>query len=101
MRCLLLAFSLGVIALQQRAHLPPSWYTAYVLALGVGAIGFAAYSARATGRRKKMAHAAALLVAALSVGMGGFLYAGWRAEVRLADELPPAWEGQDIELVGI
>ena len=31
----------------------------------------------------------------------GFAYAGWRADVRLADALAPEWEGCDVELVGV
>src|SRR6185369_13858932 len=31
----------------------------------------------------------------------GFAWAGWRAEIRLADQLPAAWEGQDVEVVGV
>ena len=31
----------------------------------------------------------------------GFSYAAWRADIRLADELPAAWEGRDIEVVGV
>src|SRR5262249_15097281 len=30
-----------------------------------------------------------------------FFYAAWRAELRLADALPTAWEGRDIELIGV
>jgi competence protein ComEC len=33
--------------------------------------------------------------------MAGFGYAGWRAGSRLADELPPQWEGKDIAVVGV
>ena len=36
----------------------------------------------------------------LAVAACGFAYAGWRADLRLADALAPAWEGCDIELVG-
>ncbi len=31
----------------------------------------------------------------------GFAFAGWRADVRLADALAPEWEGCDVELVGV
>lgn len=31
----------------------------------------------------------------------GFAWAGWRAEIRLADELGVDWEGQDVEVVGV
>ena len=36
----------------------------------------------------------------LALAIAGFAYAGWRADMRLADALAPAWEGCDIELVG-
>ena len=31
----------------------------------------------------------------------GFGYAAWRAEARLAEALPRAWEGEDIGIVGV
>ena len=37
----------------------------------------------------------------LAVAAAGFAYAGWRADVRLADALAPAWEGCDVEIVGV
>src|SRR5262249_15621596 len=43
----------------------------------------------------------ALVSVAVLAGGAGFFYAAWRAEVRLADELPPAWEGRDIQLIGV
>lgn len=44
----------------------------------------------------------ALLVLILSgAALLGYGYAAWRAETRLADELPHAWEGEDIRVVGI
>src|SRR5450631_711824 len=101
MRGLLLAFSLGVVMLQQRASLPSPWHAVYALLPVLLALGCAVYSSRAGGAPSRIARAAALLIAALSVGMAGFFYAGWRADTRLADALPSAWEGQDIELVGI
>ena len=36
----------------------------------------------------------------IAVAAAGFGYAGWRADVRLADALAPEWEGCDIEVVG-
>jgi competence protein ComEC len=101
MRCLLLAFSFGVVLLQQQASLPSPWHAVYALLPVLVATGCAVYSKRAVGARRRIASAAALLIAALSVCMAGFFYAAWRADTRLADALPPAWEGQDIELVGV
>ena len=40
-------------------------------------------------------------LALLGCFLFGFGFACWRAEIRLADELPTAWEGRDIELVGV
>jgi competence protein ComEC len=37
----------------------------------------------------------------MAVATAGFAYAGWRADVRLADTLAPEWEGCDIEVVGV
>lgn len=42
----------------------------------------------------------AVLVAAAGLG-AGYDLAAWRAEARLADALPFAWEGRDIELTGV
>ena len=36
----------------------------------------------------------------VAVVAAGFAYAGWRADVRLADALAPEWEGCDVEVVG-
>ena len=36
-----------------------------------------------------------------AVAAAGFAYAGWRADARLADALAPAWEGCDVEVVGV
>lgn len=44
---------------------------------------------------------AAAVLAAGAAGALGFGYATWRAGVRLADELPPAWGSVDIAVVGI
>ena len=37
----------------------------------------------------------------VALAVAGFAYAGWRADVRLADALAPEWEGCDVELVGV
>jgi competence protein ComEC len=38
---------------------------------------------------------------AVAAAAAGFAFAGWRADARLADALAPAWEGCDVELVGV
>src|SRR6266511_3938882 len=77
MRCLLLAFALGVLALQQQAELPSAARAVWIaLPLAIALLFYA-------------------------IGLGGFFYAAWRAEARLADELSGAWEGRDVEIVGV
>ena len=101
MRCLLLAFSLGVVMLQQQAGLPSPWLVVTALLPVLVATACAVYAKRAVGVRRRIASAATFLIAALSVCMAGFFYSAWRADARLADALPPAWEGRDIALVGV
>jgi hypothetical protein len=67
MRCVLLAFSLGIAMLQQQASLP--WHATCALVPVVVAIGCVVYSSRAGGAPSRIARAAALLVAAFSVGV--------------------------------
>lgn len=88
----LLAFAAGVCVLQMQASLPayPWLWIAAALAF---AIAVNAWAAPATCVR------GVVWVAAFAVG--GFAYAAWRAEVRLADALPHAWEDVDIGVVGV
>ncbi len=101
MRCALLAFALGVVALQQQATLPPNYISIYALIpLAIAIVGACA-ARRVHNGARRIAGAIALIFLAAAAGLAGFGYAAWRAEVRLADELPPAWEGRDIEVVGV
>lgn len=50
------------------------------------------------GRARRAAGVAMLLMAAVA---GGWAYAAWRAELRLADALPGEWEGRDVVLTGV
>ena len=101
MRSALLAFALGVVALQQQAVLPSAAIAAWVL-LPLAIAAFAAWATRrAEGNRKRVGRTTALVSIALAAGLAGFCYAAWRAEVRLADALPSEWEGRDIEVVGV
>ena len=85
-RLLILAFTLGAAWLQTRPALPPlSW--AWALPLAFLLVN------RAPGRLR----AAGLLLLALAAG---FLYAAWRAEIRLAEQLPTVWQGRDVVLLG-
>jgi hypothetical protein len=97
MRLFVLAFTGGVWLLQQQAALP-------VLSVLVGLAGAAVVllflSLRlqrpALGLRRFPGTAALLSAAAL-----GFVWAAGFAHLRLAEELPAAIEGKDIELTGV
>lgn len=54
--------------------------------------------------RKKSSTIATTFAIALMLVIGmmmGFGYANWRADVRLAQELPREWEGRDVEVIGV
>ena len=84
MRLNILAFAAGVLLLQWQAALP-AWGSWGLLATGLLLIPAL--------RRSFLMVLVCLLL--------GFSFASWRAEIRLADELPSALEGQDIELIGV
>jgi competence protein ComEC len=90
MRVFALAFILGTLALQHAAQLP----TAFVLPGAIAAL---------LALRLVDAHARAIRIVLLLVagGVAGYGAAAWRAEHRLAEALPKAWEGADIELLGL
>ncbi len=89
MRLNILAFAAGVIALQMQPELPLAWSWALAgLLLALPAFHWrGSWPARLIG-----------ILACLALG---FAWAAWRAEIRLADALPAAWEGRDIEVVGV
>lgn len=95
MLSLLVAFAAGIGLLQTQAALPePAWGPMVVAVLIVA-------NARQTwgaGYRRSRGGMIALVGAA---GLAGFGYAAWRADVRLADELPFEWEGENIVVVGV
>jgi competence protein ComEC len=41
------------------------------------------------------------LAIAVAAAMMGASFSLWRAELRMSDELPAAWEGRDIDIVGV
>lgn len=91
----LVAFACGVCALQTCAALPA--YPMAIVAAGVG--GLVALAMLIAQRRLRFS---AIVMAAYVAGfIGGFGYAAWRAEARLAEVLPTEWEGEDIRLVGV
>ncbi len=93
----LVAFAAGVVLLQWQAVLPQ-----VVSCLG-GALAAATAGATLHLLRQRLPaqRIAATMLAIAAAGALGFGYAAWRAQVRLADALPSAWEGEDIALVGV
>jgi competence protein ComEC len=88
MRLFAAAFLAGTAVLQQAAVLPEPRLAALAVALALAS------------RLPRHALARALLVAAAAFAAGHAL-AAWRAQARLADELPAAWEGRDVALEGV
>lgn len=93
----IIAFGLGVWLCQYLPQLPGrGWLSTLTCILTVAA----AVTFRWRGRSvigDGMFRAGLLLLALLT----GFAWAGWRAQWRLADELPQAWEGRDVEVTGV
>ena len=90
-----LAWVAGVaLQLQQ----PALWEGAAYRLVAAGALA-AWLASRLSSRRGWRALTLAALWSA--VALAGFAYAGWRADLRLADALAPEWEGCDIEVVGV
>ncbi|HEX7972144.1 MAG TPA: DNA internalization-related competence protein ComEC/Rec2 [Thiobacillus sp.] len=93
MRAYLIAFCLGVWLLQQQTALPPvRWLWLLPLLSGVLLLPRFSRPLSETLRRGGVA----LLCVAL-----GISWAAWRAELRLADQLPDHWQGVDVDLVGV
>ncbi len=87
MRGAILAFAAGVVLLQQQAALPAYlWLGALLPVLALP-----------WSRSARLRWTGVVL---LAFG-AGFFYAAWRAELRLADALAPAWEGRDVQVVGV
>ena len=93
MRLNVVCFVAGVWWLQQQAALP-DWSWAWALAAIVAlAVLVRPRSPLACGTRAVLVKLACLAA--------GFAWAAAMAHWRLADALPPQWEGRDIELVGV
>ena len=89
MRLNILAFAAGIVALQMQPELPTVWPWALAGVL----LALPAFFWRGVWPAR--------LIGILACVAIGFAWAAWRAEIRLADALPAAWEGRDIELVGV
>jgi competence protein ComEC len=88
MRLNILAFATGILVLQMQPELP-AWAPLAVggLLLALPALRWRNWPVRLLG----IAGCCAL----------GFSFAAWRADIRLADQLDVAGEGQDVEVVGV
>ena len=95
----LLAFAAGVCVLQACAALPP--VPAAFAAAGAALLVAGGRAARRTAATVRPRMYAAACVAGAGACAVGFGYAAWRADARLADALPPAWEGEDLAVVGV
>jgi competence protein ComEC len=89
MRSLVLAFVFGVWLLQSQPILPAWEWLVAAIPLAVFCFSM---------RRRAIAFRFCTLTLAL---FAGFLWAASMAHFRLADALNPAWEGQDIQMVGV
>ncbi|MGH8700377.1 MAG: DUF4131 domain-containing protein, partial [Burkholderiales bacterium] len=93
MRLNILCFVAGAWWLQQQPALPDaSWVWA------LAAVGFAAAVVRSAGAAQRRAREALVKAGCLALG---FSWAAWCAQQRLADALPPDWEGRDIAVIGV
>ena len=113
----LLAHAAGVVLLQACPRLPPAagWLFAAAALLAVSSLLLVRRAARRPDRDRAHAtrwsdrdparaariHAVAMLASVAASGLCGFAYAAWRAEMRLADQLPSAWEERDIRITGV
>lgn len=88
MRLIILAFAFGVLVLQMQAALPD--WQAWVVAGCLLVLP-----------RFRFSHWSVQGLAILGCVALGLAWGAWRAEFRLADDLPLANEGQDVEIVGV
>jgi competence protein ComEC len=90
MRTVVLFFVGGIAWIQWQSDLPGGNSLLLMAIAGVLLL--------AVGWRMAGARAPVCLLAALLLGAS---WAGWRAQLRLADDLPEANEGRDVEVVGV
>ena len=87
-----LFFAAGVWLLQQQAALPDMRWIALLILL-LPAI-------RLPRHTKIQRTTRTFILLFLAVG-SGFFYAAWMAQHRLSEELPAAWQGRDIAVIGV
>ena len=93
MRWWVVLFASGAFALQRQAELPSMRYAWLLLLAGPA---YALARSRTTALRAAGAIALSVLACA-----AGFLWAAGLAHLRLADALPPTWEGRDVQVIGV
>lgn len=94
MRLYVMGFAAGVWWLQQQPQLPSVhgvWFAA--------PLAFAVLAAARI--HTPVWEIARHIAAAACCAACGAMWAAWLAQVRLADELPIAWEGENIQVVGV
>ena len=84
----------GAAVLQQQANLP-GWPSALLVASGLLAMAVVLHKLGLHDRKWMP-----VLILCLAT-MAGFYWAAWRADLRLAEELALAWEGRDIQVIGV
>ena len=94
MRIAILGFLSGIFWLQQQAALPALWWWP----LSIAVLLLAWLLRPLSGRIVQVSRYALIAVACAAMGVA---WAAWRAEIRLADELPREWESRDVELIGV
>lgn len=90
MRLLALGFVLGALVLQHQRELPDAPFARFGVALALVLL--------LVPRRRVWVRGVLLLACGSLIGFG---YAAWRAEVRMAEALPAAWEARDAEVSGV
>jgi len=88
------AFVLGVGLLQQQPQLPEMYWVAGLVLVALMALFLG------RGRSGLLLNAGRFLMLGVALGVGFFWAALW-AHIRLADALPPVWEGRDITIIGV
>ncbi len=94
----ILAFTAGIVLLQQQEALPV-WPWLWLLGAALAALAVLTIRPNLPVLRapRSRVRQLALCLAALALG---FAWAGWRADLRLASRLPAALEGEDLQLRG-
>ena len=73
----------------------PGWRSALALLLALLMCGFVLLWWR---YQRRLLQTVFLLCVACTTG---FYWAAWRADLRLAEQLPVAWEGRDVKVIGV